>query len=155
MEADYLADITYVGNYSPHKERWLQPIANRLPHLRLCIIGAHWDRERGRALKKSMLGYQLNADFYAHAVQYSRINLAVHGEPDAYEGWQDLVSTRTFEIPACKGFMLHIDNAEVRGLFEAEREIALFASEEELILKIEHYLANTTSRSDLIERAYQ
>ncbi len=71
--------------------------------------------------------------------------------PCGAESWEDLVSTRTFDIPTCKGFMLHIDNPEVRELFEPGREIDLFASEDALIAKIEHYLARAMLRGEMIE----
>jgi spore maturation protein CgeB len=153
-ESDYLADVTYVGNYSPFKEKWLQAIAHRLPEVDFCIVGFAWENARDRKLKKSLLGNGLTGDFYARAVQHSRINIALHGGPIKPEGWQDLVSTRTFEIPACKGFMLHIDNEEVRGMFEPGREIDVFASEDKLIEKIAYYLANPELRREMIERAY-
>jgi spore maturation protein CgeB len=106
-------------------------------------------------LKRCALGHVLTGDFYAHALQHSRINVAIHGGPAGLFGWQDLVSTRTFEIPACKGFMLHIDNAEVRCLFKPGGEIDVFANEDELIEKIDYYLARATLRCAMIERAYR
>jgi glycosyltransferase involved in cell wall biosynthesis/spore maturation protein CgeB len=154
-EEDYFADVTYVGNYSPHKEKWLAPIVHRMPDVRVSIVGSRWEHASDDLLKRCALGYVLTGDFYARAVQHSRINIAVHAGPGGPDGWQDLVSTRTFEIPACKGFMLHVDNAEVRGLFEPGREIDLFASEDELISKIEYYLARPALRGEMIERAHR
>jgi hypothetical protein len=155
QERDYFADVTYVGNYSAYKEKWLTAIARRLRQARLCIIGSRWDFAHDDLLKRCTLGHVLTGDFHARAIQHSRINVAIHGGPTGPCGWQDLVSTRTFEIPACKGFMLHIDNAEVRCLFKPGREIGVFASEDELIEKIEHYLARAMLRCEMIERAYQ
>ena len=87
-------------------------------------------------------------------VQSSRINVAVHMGPIKPGGWEDLVSTRTFEIPACKGFMLHVDNEEIRSLFEVGEEIDVFANEDELVEKIAYYLARPGLRYRMIERAY-
>jgi spore maturation protein CgeB len=153
-EAGCLADVTYVGNYALNKEQWLRSIVRRLPGIRLRVVGSRWEHARDDALKRCAIGHGLLGDFYARAVQQSRINIAVHGERSKREGWQDLVSTRTFEIPACKGFMLHIDNHEVRELFEPGREIDVFASEDELIEKITHYLGRPELRREMIERAY-
>jgi hypothetical protein len=154
-EQDYLADVCYVGNYSPSKEGWLRAIVCRVPGIRFRIIGWRWEHARDVALKRSAIGHGLWGDFYACAVQHSRINIAVHGDRREPEGWQDLVSTRTFEIPACKGFMLHVDNSEVRELFEAGQEIDIFASEDELIEKIDYYLGMPELRREMIERAYR
>lgn len=72
-----------------------------------------------------------------------------------HTGWQDLTSARTFEIPACKGFMLHIDNEEVRGLFTPGEEIDVFNDVDELCAKIESYLAHDEEREAMIEPAYR
>ncbi len=154
-ERDYFADVTYVGNYSAYKEKWLTSIARRLPQAQLYIIGSRWEFAHDDRLKRCALGHVLTGDFCSRAIQHSRINVAIHGGPAGPCGWQDLVSTRTFEIPACKGFMLHIDNAEVRCLFKPGREIDVFASEDGLIEKIEYYLPRATLRCDMIERAYR
>lgn len=151
-EEKYAADVTYIGNHTRSKERWVRAIADRLPDLRFRIVGHRWDSIQD--LRRRSLGYVLAGDFYARAAQVSRINIAFHAGPTAPGEWEDLVSTRTFEIPACKGFMLHIDNAEVRTLFEAGREIDVFANEDELIDKITYYLARPELRRQMIERAY-
>jgi spore maturation protein CgeB len=152
-EEDFVADVTYVGNYSPYKARWLEIVARSFPRVKLRIVGSRWELAtpelRGRAI-----GHTLTGDFYARAIQESRINLAFHSGPVTAEGWEDLVSTRTFEIPACKGFMLHIDNEEIRELFEPGREIDVFESEETLVGKISYYLANPHLRRTMIRQAY-
>ncbi len=152
---DYLADVTYVGNYAPYKEQWLGAIARRLPGVRLRVIGSRWQVGRDAAVKKCAVGHVMSGDFYARAIQLSRINLAFHGGPTGPQNWADLVSTRTFEIPACRGFMLHIDNPEVRTLFEPTNEIGVFADEDELIGEITHYLERPARRRDMIERSYR
>jgi hypothetical protein len=154
-EQDYLADVTYVGNHSRTKENWLSSIVHRLPNVRLRIVGSRWEHTRDAALKRCAIGHVLAGDFHVCAVEHSRINIAVHGDRHEQEGWQDLVSTRTFEIPACKGFMLHVDNSEVRELFAPGQEIDVFASEDELIEKIVYYLGRPQLRREMIERAYR
>jgi spore maturation protein CgeB len=50
--------------------------------------------------------------------------------------------------------MLHIDNAEVRSMFEPGREIDVFANVDEMIDKIAYYLARPVLRREMIDRAY-
>jgi spore maturation protein CgeB len=69
-------------------------------------------------------------------------------------GWQDLVSTRSFELPACKGFMLHVDNFEIRQLYKVGEEIDVFTSAIELSAKIHFYLKNDALRMQMIHKAY-
>jgi spore maturation protein CgeB len=155
VETDYVADCGYVGTYSPYKARWLEAIVRKLPALKLAIVGNNWkEPTKNTPLERYFVGHYLLGDAYSRFLQTVRINLAFHSGPSGSNGWQDLVSTRTFEIPACMGFMLHIDNEEVRDLFEPGKEIDVFGSEEELCEKIAHYLAHPKLRSDMIERAY-
>ncbi len=154
QEADYAADVTYVGNHTLAKEKWLCSVVENRPELRLFIGGYGWENARNGRLRSQSLGHALIGDYHARKIRQSRINIAVHSGPRLAGGWHDLVSTRTFEIPACKGFMLHVDNAEVRSLYEPGREIDVFASEDELIKKIAYYLAKPGLRREMIERAY-
>ncbi len=154
-EGDYIADVLYVGNYSPYKERWLAAIAQRLPDIRLMIVGNGWTRAASRFAPRAMATTRhVLGDRYARLLQRARINIAVHSGPGGPGDWEDLVSTRTFEIPACRGFMLHIDNDEVRELFKPGREIDVFSTPEELCKKIRTYLAQPESRAAMIERAF-
>src|SRR5665213_280349 len=58
----------------------------------------------------------------------------------------DLITARTFQIPACGTFMLHERNAEVSQYFEEDREVVFFSTVEEMAAKIVHYLRNREER---------
>jgi spore maturation protein CgeB len=90
----------------------------------------------------------VNGDLYALAIACTKINIGLLSEirPGASSG--DLTTSRTFEIPACGGFMLHERTAEVLEFFSEDVEIACFGSVDELIDKVRHYLG----RDDLRER---
>lgn len=155
-DEDFVADCGYVGTCTPYKVRWLQALVERMPDVTLAVVGGGWDRlAKGTPVEKSVLGYQLVGDAYCRFVQQVRINLAFHMGPFGSRGWQDLVSMRTFEIPACKGFMLHIDNDEVRGLFRQGSEIDVFDDPTELCEKVRHYLGQSGLRRQMIERAFE
>ena len=149
-----VTDVLYAGNYSVEKERLLGKLKRLLPDLNLRILGFRWNVATDEALRPNIHGHGLHGDNYARAIQLARINIALHGDKKEPEGWQDLVSTRTFEIPACKGFMLHIDNAEIRTLFEPGREIDTFVDVQDLAAKLKHYLSVPDQRAAMIERAY-
>lgn len=149
-----VADVIYVGNYSADKERWLGALTRLIPDVDLRVVGFAWDRATDPELRPRIHGHGYHGDNYARVLQLARINIALHGDKHGPDGWQDLVSTRTFEIPACKGFMLHVDNAEIRTLFEPESEIGLFSTPDELARSIRHYLARPDLRRAMTERAY-
>lgn len=153
-ESQYQFDVLYMGNHSPYKQRWLERLLELSPGLNLGVVGNRWMGQKTplKIPESSMLG-EVRGLGLAKLIQSSRINLAIHsGKTRA--GWEDLVSTRTFEIPACKGFMLHIDNPEIRGFFEVDREIDVFSSPEELHQKVQFYLSRPELRLAMIERAY-
>ena len=153
-EKDYRADLLYPGNHSFYKQKWLEGALTLLPELSVEIIGNRWRENAATdALSRCKMPGERIGIAYAQAIQRARINIAVHFGP-ASNGWEDLVSTRTFEIPACKGFMLHIDNEEVREFFEPGEEIDVFSTPEELADKIRFYLARPEVREKMIGRAY-
>jgi len=151
----YEYDIGYVGNHTAEKEHWLTAVRHRLPHRTLRIYGHRWrENVKSDALRACCVDRTAEGVEYARAVYTARINIAVHMGVADHTGWQDLTSMRTFEIPACKGFMLHIDNDEVRSFYEVGKEIDAFNNIDELCDKIEYYLAHDQEREAMIERAY-
>lgn len=153
-EQDYRCDVLYAGNHTAYKAAWLGAGLGAIADVSAEIVGNRWRRAampelpaRGRILGERV------GPLYAAAIQGARISIAIHSGPDA-AGWEDRVSGRTFEIPACAGFMLHIDNDEVRDLFTPGEEIDVFASPEELADKIRFYLPRPDLRARMIARAY-
>lgn len=153
---NYLWDIAYVGNASVNKLAWLSEVARALPDASMIVVGNDWRRlAAGTPLERFVLGHPLVGDHFARVVEHSRINLAVHyGDAGSAHGWEDKVSTRTFEIPACGGFMLHVDNDEVRTLYEPGSEIDVFNGKEQLIDRIGYYLANEAERAVMAEAGH-
>lgn len=143
----YLWDVCFIGNASPNKLAWLEPLARRFGDRSMIVAGNGWSKlAAGTALAPFIFGSPLHGDFFARATEHSRINIAVHHGAGGIEGWADEVSTRTFEIPACGGFMLHIDNEEVRTLFDVTREFDVFSDASQLLDKVRHYLSNDAQR---------
>lgn len=146
------ADIAYVGNASPYKAAFLTPLVAANPGAIVRIYGANWEVYRDTPLASAIVGERVSPDYMAEVVATSAINVSLHMGRTASQEWEDLVSTRTFEIPACGGFMLHIDNAEVRSLFDVPGEIDVFATPEELVAKALHYLDHPVDRRAIAAR---
>jgi len=154
-EADMTADVRYVGNYAGYKADWMVPLAGATPELVFRIAGNRWraglDAELGSRLVEA--DYLLNLDL-AEAVQRARVNVSIHSGPGP-RGWDDAVSTRTFEVPACGGFMLHIDNDEVRDYYTPGEEIDVFSTPEELADKCRFYVRNPDLRRRMAQKGHE
>jgi spore maturation protein CgeB len=133
----YACDASFVGTHTARKERLLDALLAQRPSLSLRIFGNDWHRSRSPRLRPAIHGAAVRGQSYAKAIAASRVNLALMGVSDAA---LDETTTRTYEIPACQGFMLHERTPEVLTLFEEDREIACFSSVPELAQKLLHYL---------------
>lgn len=152
----FVWDLCYIGNASKHKLSYLAAVADAFPQLRMIVVGNGWTKlAAGTPLERSVLGYPLVGDFLPRLVSRSRIAIAIHFGQSGAHGWEDLVSRRTFEIPAYGGFMLHIDNEEVRALYEVPDEIDIFSSPLDLVEKVELYLKSDSRRAEMAERAHR
>jgi spore maturation protein CgeB len=148
-------DILYVGNASAQKAALMIGLAEALPDAVIRVVGHRWfDHARGTALARSLSGTASSGDFYAAEIATAKINLAFHMGQDPNTGFADLVSTRSFEIPACGGFMLHVDNDEIRSLYDVPSEIDTFASPDELIAKVGYWLARPDERQAVAARGH-
>jgi spore maturation protein CgeB len=155
LDEEQLPDVLYVGTYTAHKEKLFSAVKAACPDINFLIYGNGWSQANcSELLKSSLANRPIYAMNYAQLVNAAKINLAIHMGAADDTGWQDLVSTRSFELPACKGFMLHMDNPEIRSLYDVGQEIDVFSSVDDLCEKIRFYLKNELIRKQMIERAY-
>jgi glycosyltransferase involved in cell wall biosynthesis len=151
--ADYGHDVTVIASHTLHKERLLSELVRRCPNLDLHIYGSRWvESSRSPELNTHIRGFALFGSQYAKALRAARISLAImSGRVDGV-AQGDETTTRTYEIPACGGFMLHERTPELLELYDEGKEVACFGSVEELASKIEYYLAHPEER-EAIARA--
>lgn len=150
----YTADVSFIGTWSPKKERLLQHLYDSLPHVRLRIWGAQWEKASTRLRNAIEQQAVLGAE-YAKCIRASRINLGLLSEVRTGASSGDLITSRTFHIPASGGFMLHERSEEIVRYFDEERECSLFSCSEELVERVVYYLANDEKRRDVAEAGYQ
>lgn len=144
----YGSDVSFVGTFTPRKGSLLRDLVREKPALGLRIWGNGWDPRLHPDLARVIVGQPAEGEEYAKVLSASRINLAIQSDP--VPGFnrvcQDEVSTRTFEIPACGGFMLHERTGEVESFFVEGKEMACFSGMRELAEKIEHFLSHEEER---------
>jgi len=153
-QLDYGHDVSVIAAHSNHKEKILNELISLMPALDLAIWGNGWREQcQSLCLKPYIRGYAVTGSAYAKAICAAKINLAIMmGIPP---GFEDQTTTRTYEITACGGFMLHERTAELLTLFTENEEVACFESAEELATKIEYYLAHAAERNEIARAGYR
>jgi hypothetical protein len=147
----YGCDAAFVGSWSPKKEALLRRAKERLPGLALNIWGEGWRRA---ALAEAMRARGVYGREYAKAIMGAKINIAILSEARGEASSGDLTTTRSFEIPATGGFMLHERTGEAQSYFAEGRDCAMFADGDELAEKIAHYLAHPQQRLALAQAGH-
>lgn len=142
-------DVSFIGTWSPKKEKWLTFLYEKMPDISLKIWGDQWNRVTTPALKSVIQGRPVTGDLYAMAIQCSVINLGILSEQVAGASSGDLITSRTFHIPGAGGFMLHERNEESVLYFKENEEAAFFAGPEELVQKVEVYLKDNEQRKSI------
>jgi spore maturation protein CgeB len=62
---------------------------------------------------------------------------------------------RTFEVPACGGFMLAERTQEHLEIFKEDEEIVCFSTVEELVDKVRYYSNNDRARQTIAKAGYE
>jgi spore maturation protein CgeB len=141
----YECDIGFVGHWEPSREKLLL----RLQGLgyRLRVWGGGWRRARDSKNPLFADCPHLIGDAYARAIGGAKINLCLLSE-----WFHDKTTARSVEIPACGKFLLAERNDEHLALFREGVEAEFYANDEEMMKKIDYYLAHGPER-EAIARA--
>lgn len=142
-------DVSFIGTWSPKKEATLAALVNALPQIRLRVWGNQWEKSETRSLDGSVMGMGITGDDYARAICASKISLGLLSEARTGASSGDLITARTFQIPACGAFMLHERTSEAVQYFNEASEAEFFGSPSELVSKVERYLDDDARRESI------
>ena len=141
-ESETLAnDILFIGNHSQGKESTLNRICNEFPDLTIRIWGHGWKKTGNKNFDKALQFKPLFGPNYAKAITNSKITLGLLQENQKMGFSDDLITSRTFQIPACGGFMIHKESKDLRLYFN-HSEVPGFADDKDLLEKINYFLNN-------------
>ena len=145
--ADFACDASFIGTWSPKKERILTEVVECLPSLHLKVFGSQWERvDRTSPLAPHIAGHPVYTLDYVKAIRASTINIAILSEARQGASAGDQITSRTFHIPASGGFMLHERTDELLSVFEEGTHTACFTDAAELADKIAYYLEHDDER---------
>lgn len=145
------ADVSFIGTWSPKKEALMAAAVRGNPGAKVRIWGGSWHRATAPELAVAIQNRVVIGPEYTKAVCASRINLGLLSEQVAGASSGDLITHRTFAMPACGGFMLHERTPEIGLYYEEGREVALFSVERELVDKVRYYLEHEDERRQVAE----
>jgi spore maturation protein CgeB len=157
--AEMAGDVAFIGTFRPQRADDLNRIV-ALRDLKLNIWGGGWNkmgridnlhrRRRWRDLRACVHPYELWCAEMGKAIQSNKITLGL-----LYRENRDLQTSRSFEIPACGGFMLAERTEEHRMYFEEDKEAAYFGSFDELRDKLRFYAAHDSVRERIAAAGYR
>jgi spore maturation protein CgeB len=142
-------DVVFVGNWDRYREEWLEPVARQFD---LKIWGASYWKTRprsGSALPSCWQGGRLPGPEAAEVIANARICLNVLREQNLPDG----TNMRTFEVPGCGGFLLSTRTNGSCEIFPEGEAGAYFDDRDEMIEKIDYYLAHNAERRKIAGQA--
>jgi hypothetical protein len=155
-QAQYQSDTVVIATHTKYKEEVLHRLVGLRPRLNLTVWGNQWrDGCTSARVKHFIKGEPLVGDSYAKAIYAAKINVALLSGKVQGSTQGDETTTRTYEIPACRGFMLHERSSELLELYKEGEEVACFSSPEELAEKIDYYLAHPGERDAIASAGHR
>lgn len=152
--ARYGADVTFVGNWDPERERWLSGIAAALEAagIELAVWGTdYWEtrckdaRVRAAWRGRPLLGEEMSKAALASAINLNILRLQNRGA----------TNMRTFEIPCAGGFMLHERSAALAEWLAPGVACDDFADVPELLAKVQRWLPDPEGRARVAEEGHR
>lgn len=145
---EFGCDVSFVGQYMNDRAGSLNYLSQSLK-LNLRIYGTGWDSRSVPARLRPLFHGPAIGDDYARVVCASKITLGFLNRKVG-----DTFTTRTFEIPACGGFLLAERTSMHQKLFVEDSEAVFFSSNEELVDKVNFYLANENEREKIAKAGH-
>lgn len=141
-------DVGFIGTYEGERGRSVLALARA--GLRVRVWGSGWRAFPGKHENLRIENQPLYFDDFARACSAFKINLGFLRQLNA-----DQQTTRSVEIPGCRGFMLAERTAEHLALFEEGHEAEFFGNDAELIDKCRRYLGDDAARAAIAGRGYE
>ncbi|MFH1915213.1 MAG: glycosyltransferase [Pseudomonadota bacterium] len=143
------SDVSFMGAGYPNRRAAFR----QLVHLDFKLWGTEWDGDHVLEPLVQMRGARVSSEECVKIFNATRINLNLHSsiQADQLVTGDDFVNPRTFELAACGAFQL-VDTRSLLGEAFADDELATFTSMDELIAKIDHFLANPEECQAITER---
>lgn len=148
----YKHNVVFIGY--PEKERIESILFLAKNNIQIDIYGypEAWKKQEFNLIHENIIIHEefLEGKNYAQALSCAKISLCFLRKAN-----RDQHTSRSIEIPACKGFMIAERTQEHLDLFEEDKEAVYFDSNEELLNKVIYYLKHEQERRQIAENGYK
>ena len=143
----YHTDVSAIGAYEQARYESLLYLAKN--GIKVKVWGGNWESCVNKNPNLEIQNKFLYNDEYSKAIGGSKINLNFLRKMN-----RDTITSRSIEIPACKGFMLAERTDRQKEIFIEGEEADYFSSDEELLKKILFYLSDDAKRLKVANNGY-
>lgn len=146
--SEFKTKVGFVGTYEESRASYIAFLIEN--GISVTVTGNDWpNKSYWEIIKPYYKGPSIYGDAYIKTI--NGMDIALHF---LRQGNRDEQDSRTFEIPACKVFMLAEASDVHSELFEQNEEAVYFASKEELLEKVKYYLSNDRERERIALNGY-
>ncbi|MBI1923411.1 glycosyltransferase [Candidatus Poribacteria bacterium] len=144
----FSADVGFIGHWEPTTEKMILSLINSNAGLNLKVWGENWHKARRKEGLKSYVQFKsVWGENYAKAISATKINLCFLSK------WnRNTTAARSFEIPACGGFLLAERTEEHTAYYEEGKEADFFSTPEELGDKVKFYIVHDDLRESIAQK---
>jgi spore maturation protein CgeB len=136
------ADVGFVGFFESDRAEQMLFLAQQ--GIKVRVWGFNWQAWQNKHPNLLIEARPVHNDDFVKVINATRINLNFLRKVN-----RDRHTSRSLEIPACQGFMLAERTDEHLQLFIEGEEPEFFDSSEELLKKVQYYLAHETERESI------
>ena len=145
----YKTPIGFIGTYESEREEYLVHLLKN--NIQVSITGNDWEKSRHwKIIQPYYKGPSVYGEAYVKTI--NGFDIALHFLRHANRDEQD---SRTFELPACGAFMLAEKSGVHELLFDDGKEAGFFETKEDLLEKVQYYLAHSEERKAIAKAGYE
>lgn len=143
----YKSDISFIGTPFRERAKMVKILKENNSNSSITLWGGNWqDSYFKKLVKKDVVVLEEIRAIYAS----SYINLNSH----FFHGTTG-ANVRTFDIPACRGFMLSDTMDDItNGLYTEGEEVITYKNYKDLSDKVTYFMKNKSERKEIINNAY-
>jgi len=143
-------DVVFIGYAERERFECMNFLAEN--GIKLHVFGTGWNKKTYQKHNKNLHIHfrELLKKDYANTISCSKISLCFLRKIN-----RDVITKRSVEIPACRGFMVAERTNEHLKFFREDKEAVFFASKEELLEKVRYYLEHEEERKKIAQAGYE